>query len=307
MWFNPAAKLQNYIHSNLHFMSISHRLFIGTLTLVVILTLVALSWLGYSYYNLPLEERFFNQAHVFLKPGGIWGHGFGIIGTLSIILGITLYMVRKRMRSLARFGVLKYWLEFHIFLCTLGPILILFHTSFKFGGLVAVSFWSMVAVFLSGIVGRFIYIQIPRSIEGRELTLSEVRDMKSNIGSVLSGSYKMDEESTNVIIESTKKKVELYQKNLFARIFRRSMNDRKAIRRVKSVMKSNKLTRQESKKILHLVKHEISLNRRIDRLLTMQKLFTYWHVAHFPFAIVMLVVMAIHVAVTIVFGARWVF
>jgi len=117
----------------------------------------------------------------------------------------------------------------------------------------------------------------------------------------------MDEESTNVIIESTKKKVELYQKNLFARIFRRSMNDRKAIRRVKSVMKSNKLTRQESKKILHLVKHEISLNRRIDRLLTMQKVFTYWHVAHFPFAIVMLVVMAIHVAVTIVFGARWVF
>jgi len=288
-------------------MSIGHRIYIGTLTLLIILTFGILIWLGYSYYNLPLEERFFNQDHILLKPGGILGHGFGIIGTLFIIMGIVLYMARKRMRSMSRLGVLKYWLEFHIFLCTLGPILILFHTSFKFGGLVAVSFWSMVAVFLSGIVGRFIYIQIPRSIEGRELTLSEVRDMKSNIGSVLSGSYKMDEESTNVIIESTKKKVELYQKNLFARIFRRSMNDRKAIRRVKSVMKSNKLTRQESKKILHLVKHEISLNRRIDRLLTMQKLFTYWHVAHFPFAIVMLVVMAIHVAVTIVFGSRWIF
>lgn len=288
-------------------MSIGHRIYIGTLTLLIILTIGILVWLGYSYYNLPLEERFFNQDHVLLKPGGILGHGFGIIGTIFIIMGIVLYMARKRMRSLARFGVLKHWLEFHIFLCTLGPVLILFHTSFKFGGLVAVSFWSMVAVFLSGIVGRFIYIQIPRSIEGRELTLSEVRDMKSNIGSILSGSYKMDEVSTNVIIESTKKKVELYQKNLFARIFRRSMNDRKAIRRVKSVMKSNQLTRHESGKILKLVKHEISLNRRIDRLLTMQKVFTYWHVAHFPFAIVMLVVMAIHVAVTIVFGARWVF
>jgi preprotein translocase subunit Sec61beta len=231
----------------------------------------------------------------------------GIIGTLLIILGIVLYMLRKRMRSMARLGLLKYWLEFHIFLCTLGPILVLYHTSFKFGGLVAISFWSMVAVFLSGIIGRFIYLQIPRSIEGRELSLSEVRDMKSNIGAVLSGSYNMDEESTNVIIESTRKKVELFHKNLLVRIFRRSMNDRRAIRRVKSVMKSNHLVRKESSKILKLVKHEISLNRRIDRLLTMQKLFRYWHVAHFPFAIVMLLIMAIHVAVTVILGYRWIF
>ncbi len=288
-------------------MSIGHRIYLGILTLLVILTIGILTWLGYSYYNLPVEERFFNQAHELLKPGGIWGHGFGIIGTIFIILGIILYMVRKRLRSLARFGVLKYWLEFHIFLCTLGPVLVLYHTSFKFGGLVAVSFWSMVAVFLSGIVGRFIYLQIPRTIEGRELSLSEVRDMKSNIGSVLSGSYQMDEESTNVIVESTRKKIELYQKNLFIRIFRRSMNDRKSIRKVKSVMKSNQLTRYESKKILKLVKHEISLNRRIDTLLTMQKLFRYWHVAHFPLAIVMLLIMVIHVAVTVVLGYRWIF
>jgi hypothetical protein len=284
-----------------------NKFYIGLLTLFILVVIVILTRMGYSYYNLPIEERFFNPDHVLLKPGGIWGHGMGIIGTLFIILGILLYMVRKRMRSMARLGQLKYWLEFHIFLCTLGPVLVLYHTSFKFGGLVAISFWSMVAVFLSGIVGRFIYLQIPRSIEGRELSLSEVRDMKSNIGTILSGSYKMDEESANVIIESTRKKVELYQKNLFVRTYTRSMNDRMAIRRVKSVMKSNHLTRKESSKILKLVKHEISLNRRIDRLLTMQKLFRYWHVAHFPFAIVMLLIMAIHVAVTVVLGYRWIF
>jgi hypothetical protein len=165
----------------------------------------------------------------------------------------------------------------------------------------------MVAVFLSGVVGRFLYLQIPRSIEGRELNLSEVQDMKSNVGSVLSGNYKMSEESFNVIVESTKKKIGLYQKNFFIRLFKRRFEDRKTLKRVKSVLKSNQLTRKESKKILHLVRHEISLNRRIDNLLSMQKLFTYWHVAHFPFAIVMLVIMAIHVAVTIAFGYSWLF
>ena len=63
----------------------------------------------------------------------------------------------------------------------------------------------------------------------------------------------------------------------------------------------------EYKNLLSLVKHEITLNRRIERLDTMQNLFKYWHVAHLPFALVMLIIMVIHVGVTIVFGYRWIF
>ena len=76
---------------------------------------------------------------------------------------------------------LKYLLEFHIFLCTLGPIMVLFHTTFKFGGIVSVGFWSMVLVVLSGVIGRFIYTQIPRTIEGRELSLSEVKSSHATL------------------------------------------------------------------------------------------------------------------------------
>ena len=207
---------------------------------------------------------------------------------------------------MSRLGLLKHWLEFHIFLCTLGPILILFHTSFKFGGLVAVSFWSMVAVFASGIIGRFIYIQIPRTIEGRELSLSEVRELKSNIGSVLSESYSLDEESYNIIVDSTKKKVELFHPNFIIRGFKQYMDDKKTVAVVSKVLKKNKLGKAESKKVLNLVKNDISINRRIDRLLFMQNLFKYWHVAHLPFAFVMLIIMIIHVVVTILFGYHWI-
>jgi hypothetical protein len=256
-------------------MSAAHRLYIAVLSVIVLCATTALIYLGYSYYQLPLEERFFHTAHTVLKPAGTWGHGFGIAGSLSMILGMLLYMARKRMRSLARFGLLKHWLEFHIFLCTLGPILVLFHTSFKFGGIVAISFWSMVAVFLSGIIGRFIYIQIPRTIEGRELSLSEVRDMKTSISEELAASYNLTERAT--------------------------------LSTVKKVLKKKGLSSKERNKIVKLVKQERALNRRIDRLVTMQKVFRYWHVAHLPFALVMLIIMVIHVAVTIVFGYRWIF
>ena len=197
-------------------------------TFTILFFLVVLLIQGYQYYLLPLEERFYHDAHQSLKPGGVWGHGLGIIGSFLMLIGVTTYMIRKRFRAFHRYGRLKYWLEFHIFLCILGPILVLFHTSFKFGGIVAVSFWSMVAVFLSGIIGRFIYIKLARTSDGRELTTSEIEGLP----------------------EPEKKK---------------------------------------------------------DRLLMLKKMFQYWHVAHLPFAFVMLIIMIIHVVVTMILGYRWIF
>ena len=286
---------------------LAHKLFISILVIIVFFTLITISYRGISYYRLPIEERFYHSDHNLLKPSGILGHGMGIAGTLFIIIGVSTYMIRKRLRSLSRIGILKHWLEFHIFLCTLGPLLVLFHTALKFGGLVAIRFWSMVAVFLSGIAGRFIYLQIPRSIEGRELDLNEIREMKSDVAGMARSSYKLDDESYNIIADSIKKKVELYHKNPLVRFFRKSSDDRRSIRSVKQVLKKNKLPKPEYNKIVDLVRDDIKLNRRIERLDIMQNLFKYWHVVHSPFAMVMLIIMVIHVAVTIVFGYRWIF
>jgi hypothetical protein len=286
---------------------IAHKIFIITLTIIVLGTCIALCYIGISYYRTSVEERFFHSAHNFLKPSGIIGHGLGIAGTLLIILGISLYMARKRFRMLSRLGQLRYWLEFHIFLCTLGPIMVLFHTSFKFGGIVSISFWSMVAVFLSGIVGRFIYIQIPKTIEGRELSLHEVRDMKTEIGEIIKTSYTLDEGSLQTILSVIHTKPVANNNNSFFQFIKRYCIDSTAIKQVKTVLKKNKVPTADYKKVIALVKEDLSLNRKIERLETMQKLFTYWHVAHLPFALVMLIIMVIHVAVTIAFGYKWIF
>ena len=285
----------------------AHLIYIIVLSVIVIGSFFTIAYIGFSYYGLGIEDRFFHPDHLKLKPSGIWGHGLGIIGSLLMIIGVGFYMIRKRFRAFTRVGILKHWLEFHIFLCSLGPILVLFHTSFKFGGLVAISFWSMVAVFLSGIIGRFIYIQIPRTIEGRELSLNEVREMTGSIGDTIRKLVSLNDESYNVIVDSTKKRVQRYHKFFFVRYIRKYSDDMKTIRNVKTILKLNKITKQQQKQVLDLVKSDISLNRRIERLVTMQNLFKYWHVAHLPFALVMLIIMIIHVTVTIVFGYRWVF
>jgi hypothetical protein len=67
------------------------------------------------------------------------------------------------------------------------------------------------------------------------------------------------------------------------------------------------MSRKEMRQIIDLVNDDIKLNRKIERLATMQNLFKYWHVVHSPFALVMLIIMVIHVGVTIAFGYRWIF
>lgn len=284
-----------------------HRIYIGAFVLIIVAATASLLIFGTSYYATPLEERFYHPDHKLWKPSGPLGHGLGIVGTLFILIGVFSYMARKRIKRFSRIGVLKYWLEFHIFLCVLGPIMVLFHTAFKFGGIVSVSFWSMVIVVLSGVIGRFIYIQIPRTIQGRELSLSEITDLKEDLGRVLSERYGLDEEKVQKVMQAATKPRSEMRELSFGKWLSGWRDDRQRVNRIKKSLRSSDLASKEKKDVVKLAKKEIGLNNRISRLVLMQKLFRYWHVAHLPFAIVMLIIMIIHVAVTLAFGYRWIF
>lgn len=284
-----------------------HRIYITVLVSIVVLTFLFLSYKGISYYSTSIEERFYHPDHDYFKPSGLFGHGLGIVGTLLILIGVVSYIARKRYKFLSRLGRLKYWLEFHIFLCSLGPIMILFHTAFKFGGIVSIAFWSMVAVVLSGVIGRFIYIQIPRTIEGRALSLNEVKDMKTDVDDKLRNDYQLDEESYNSVMTAVAARPQVLDGTLLSRMVKKYFADRKTVRQVRFALQHNQLSRNDIRQISGLVSAELSLNNRIERLQTMQKLFKYWHVAHLPFALIMLVIVLLHVGITLAFGYKWIF
>ena len=279
-----------------------HRIYITTLVCIVAITAIFLAYQGTSYYSTSFEERFYHPAHDYFKPSGLFGHPLGIVGTLLILIGVVSYIARKRYSFLSRFGRLKYWLEFHIFLCTLGPVMVLFHTAFKFGGIVSIAFWSMVAVVLSGVIGRFIYIQIPRTIEGRALSLNEVKEMKTNLGDVLKSHYQLDEASLNAITESARIRHQGGGDNLLGGMARKYFEDQKTIKSIKKNLRQKNLPPKDVREVAKLVRNEMSLNNRIERLQAMQNLFRYWHVAHLPFAIIMLVIVLVHVGISVAFG-----
>ena len=274
-----------------------HTIYILTMVLITLAVTIYLSYTGYSYYSLPLEERFYHAQYKWFNPAGVLGHGLGIVGTLMMMVGVVMYILRKRYNIGSKFIRLKHLLEFHIFLCTLGPILIVFHTSFKFGGVVSVAFWSMVAVVLSGVIGRFIYIQIPRTIEGRELSLGEVQSMQSELMHSITANENIDEQVKYLIEEA------------------HSFNSASPVGYIKTRLLQRKIRGIISKHydvtatndIMQSIKEQISLAQKIDRLQFMQQIFKYWHVAHLPFALIMLIIVLVHVAVTLLLGYKWIF
>lgn len=287
--------------------SIVHKIYISILVGIVVIVTTWLFFIGWDYYQTPLSERFYHPSHDDLKPSGKFGHGIGILGTLLVIIGVVIYIARKRYKILHKYGRLKHWLEFHIFLCTLGPIMILFHTAFKFGGLVSISFWSMVAVVLSGIIGRFIYIQIPRSIEGRELSLHELEQSKNNLENTFKEKYLLKDDIIYKILSALERPVYLNQGFILKNIFKKHWEDRKTVLNVKKILKNSRISRKDTSGIIKILTNEISLDNKISRLQQMQTLFRYWHVAHLPFALIMFIILVIHVGVTLAFGYKWIF
>jgi len=285
-----------------------HSFLVLLASLIVISTTIILFYLGWDYYSLPLKERFFHPNHDLLKSSGLIGHGIGIVGSTMMLFGVLIYSVRKRVKKFYRFGKLKHWLEFHIFLTVLGPILILFHTAFRFGGIVSVSFWSMVAVAISGVIGRFIYQQIPRSIEGNELSQEDMSKLDFDLKFELQEKYQLESSIISSFDENSINKNDgIKSSQIIKVIFVDILESRKKLAEIKRHLKEKKIPSSKKKEIINISKSKLVLTRKILLLKTTQKLFGYWHVIHLPFAIIMLIIMIVHVVVAWIFGYKWIF
>ncbi len=314
---------------------LTHSIYIALFFIIGITSTTLLYFNGKDYYAAPQELRpqsqaellwrpsaideipkyqkkvgYHGDAHIVLEPKGYLGHALGIAGTLMMIFGVSIYMIRKRVRAFFRWGLLKHWLEFHIFLCVVGPIFVLFHTAFKFGGIVSISFWSMTAVVLSGVAGRFIYTKIPRSIKGNELDSMEIARLQKEYSLKLKENHNLNDE----IIEEIEKygfegkKEEPGTWSSIMTVLKDRFIIKKSLTLFKKSLKNSGVTDPGLvKQILETAKEKIALERKTRVLKSMHRLFRYWHIFHLPFAIAMFVIMLIHVGVTIYYGATWIF
>ena len=259
---------------------------------------------GLSYYMTPLVERPRHPEYWALKPGGTRGYWLGVAGTALMVV-MHVYSLRRRARPLRRLGPLSAWLDFHIYCGILGPLLIVLHSSFKVQGLVALSFWSMVAVSLSGVLGRYLYLQIPRRRSGDQLALAEAEAIDRQMTTRLRREFGLSEDQLQRLGGLAAGGADAGG-SLAALLLRypfQGLALRWRLRRFASRVDLPAGAPLGS--FLAVVRQKALLERRVHAWQKLQQLFHYWHVFHKPFAVVMYLFLVVHIAVVMMTGYGW--
>lgn len=277
-----------------------HQLVFGLLFMVAFGVLAWLAWRGWSYYTTPLIERPRHADYWLLKPGGAWGRRYGMVGAALLVLMLS-YSVRKRVGFLRKIGTLRVWLSFHIFCGVVGSCLVVLHTSFKFGGIVSLSFWSMVIVALSGVLGRYLYRQIPRARGGDELSLQQAEAENEAASRALAD---LGVSSDDLVrLEKIATAGPTADSGLLALLVRLPFDDLRLRWRLGAFGRQLRGTpRPLRRQVVRWAGRKARLSRRILLWHRLQQLFYYWHVLHKPFALIMYLFMVVHVAVVTMAG-----
>lgn len=292
----PATKREAWLPTA----AFSSVLVLAAVASAVVALVVIVGFGGWRYYATPLRVRAYQPTHHLLRPSGPVGQGVGIVGMTLLVLTL-LYVVRKRWKPLSRVGSQKTWLDAHIFCGLVGPALITLHTSFKFNGLVSVAYWSMMLVVASGFVGRYLYVRIPRTVRGAEVSLGEVvgrtRDLRAALEQLdLSASLRTRVAALEAALASSDRSGSVIG------LFFGDSRLRRRLARLEAEMIAEGAPRHLAEDARALLGERMALLRRLAFLERTRLLFNMWHVFHVPLVYIMFLIGIGHVALVLFMG-----
>ena len=293
-----------------------HRMRVLLAWLLALAIVLVVGGYGLNYYTLSAADRPFSPKHEELRPSGPIGIKLGMFGVFLFFL-IYLYPLRKKWGWLARQGNSRHWLDFHVVLGTLAPVVIAFHATFKFGNIAGMAFWSMLAVTLSGFVGRYLYSQIPRNLNAAELTMKEMTDVEDSMRRELASRNlafgKRMEKLYDLPTPQDVKHMSLLVTLLYMMVidlrrpFRVSLLRLEAAGFAAWLGASFGLLRTRDGKLEHAIgvaQKQAKLSKRILFLSRTQQVFHLWHVVHRPFSYAFAILALLHIALALYMGYR---
>lgn len=257
---------------------------------IVILLLLVFGW--------------YQSSDSYLEAESGLGYALGIIGG-SLMLLLLLYPLRKRLRVMDRFLSIKFWFRVHMLFGLLGPIAILYHASFSIGSLNStIALFCMLLVASSGLIGRYLYVKIHHGLYGARTLISEYQIMAEKKREILIRVLPHGEKIIGEL-EALEKISTTQAHGLIhsLRLQKMTKNETKRISKlVRSILrheykKGNRISRKAANVIRHSIEEYFSAVKRGADLRVNERLFSWWHILHFPLFIMMLLTGIVHVAV----------
>lgn len=272
------------------------------------LVLIAITVLGASYYFAPVALRVRSPLHPWLKPSGYLGQTAGLISLAAFLL-LWLYPLRRRFRWLAFTGSMSRWLDVHVSFAILLPLIAAVHASWRFTGLIGLGYAAMVTVWLSGLVGRYLYSRIPRGKTGLELDAEEVARRRHALLSEIARRARLPMEDVQAALGEDPWPCEgLGVGATLRQMVRDDLTRWRAARklaRTSARRAGGRLDRATLRRVRQLARREMALMQQARLLAATQRVFRFWHVVHRPFAVAALAAVLVHVSVAVAVGATW--
>lgn len=243
------------------------------------------------------------------EAGDDTGYWLGVVGGVMMLLLFS-YPLRKHFSFARNWGRVKWWFWVHMLLGVGGPVLILLHSTFRVGSLnAAVALYSMVAVAVSGVIGRFIYARVNRGLRGEQATLNELRkraglqqeDAKSRL------SFASRVETRLVAFEQSELKARsgwpTYIRQVFWLPVQQWLVYRECVADLRPILNSlakrdhwsNEDLHRREKHTKRLVSQYVSAVTRVAQFNAYERFFSLWHVVHIPFVYLLIISALVHV------------
>ena len=291
-----------------------HNVRLYALYVLAIATNLAIFFYGFDYYKLSAMDRPFSPKHHMLRPSGPIGLYLGFVG-VALFVGIFLYPLRKHWPWLGQIGVTRHWLDIHVLMGLTAPFIIAFHSTLKFKGIAGMAFWIMFAVSASGVVGRYLYAQIPRKVTTAELSMKEVQELQETLAQELAAQNLLPQADVRALLRlpdagrvqrlpipiAIGYMMILDVVRLFgvARLRRHALSFGQSLQTLGGFLPTR---HRELEKVIGAAAEEAALSKRILFLSRSQKVFHLWHVVHKPFSYAFAVLALLHIGLQFVLG-----
>jgi hypothetical protein len=293
-----------------------HRIRVMLAWLLALAVVLVIAGYGLDYYTLGAADRPFSPKHDALRPSGSIGIKLGMFGVFLFFL-IYLYPLRKKWGWLGRQGNSRHWLDFHVVLGTAAPLVIAFHSTFKFGNIAGMAFWSMLAVTLSGFVGRYLYAQIPRNLNAAELTWKEMTEIEESMRRELASQNLAFGKRMEKLYDLPTPQDVQHMPMLVALVYMILLDLKRpfalSLLRLQStdfltwVISCFGLFRTRDPKLEHAVgvaRKQAKMSKRILFLSRTEQVFNLWHVVHRPFSYAFAILALVHIGLALYMGYR---
>src|SRR5215468_5735229 len=279
---------------------------LGLAAFAGVLAEVALRWFAptwsISYWLMRLEgvEPALAAMNVSYLAGTELALTCGYLGTALMALSMA-YLLQRRFGWFHRTATNQFWLDVHLMTGTVGPLFIVLHSALRLTTWVSIPFWSMVAVVLSGVLGRYLYTLVPSLTSKHDLAILAHRRAIAElaIDHPAAGDY-----AYQVMDREARRSEAAWQIGLVPLLGWVLADDLRRwwIRRRDRRALARRAPRRIARRIARRIDRVVVFERRKELAPRGKALLRSWKRVHVPFSIVLLGTMLVHIAIALHLG-----